>query len=98
MEFAQKLMAITENIRKIRRITSHNDGNENEVQALSHGLVDIEEAIKGMGNLINELYASVLPEQEVEEILIDIGDHLRHIVYHVRDTKYYEYLDFDTKS
>jgi hypothetical protein len=92
MEFVEKLSLVAKNLAKKKNLTSNKDSNEDQIQTMSHGLVDIEEAIKGMDVLIKKLYMTVLSEDEVDEILTDIGDDLRHLIYHVRDMEYYEYL------
>lgn len=29
---------------------------------------------------------------EIDELLLDVGEEFRHIIYHIKDPKFYDYL------
>jgi len=61
---------------------------------LAHGLSDIEESCRTITErLLPALVDSSGGPGEVHEILLDIGEELRHVLYHVRDMPFYGYLE-----
>ncbi len=62
---------------------------------LVHHLSDIEASCL---NLVNEILPrltkkdAIMSEEEIEDTLLDIGEELRHILYHIENNKYYSYL------
>jgi len=58
---------------------------------LSHAITDIVESCEKIVTLRLRLTADT-PPAEVEDILGAIGEEIRHILYHVRDSRFYQYL------
>ena len=96
MEKSKKVATIIENLHKSRKVNSYNMEHENESETLAHCFLDIEESCKVM---INELFPKLLSdsinEDDVDEILYDIGEEFRHVLYHIKDPKFYNYLQED---
>ena len=42
--------------------------------------------------LLPILYQNDLSEEQIEEVLSDIGDEIRHIIYHIMDNRYFSYI------
>ena len=42
--------------------------------------------------LLPKLTGSSLSSDELNDVLLDIGEEFRHILYHLHDTKYFEYI------
>jgi Zn-dependent oligopeptidase len=60
---------------------------------LATSLADIEEASKRYVNdLMPRLVAADVAEEELADLLHAIGEELRHVLYHVRDARYFGYL------
>lgn len=71
------------------------DDDESEADRLAHSLSDLERAF-------SEILTSLLPEllraegdEQVHNALLDIGEELRHILYHINDPEFFSYLKDD---
>ena len=94
MEYTQKLDLIVQNLKKSQKVNSYDKGNEIEAGNIAHALLDMDTAFKEIINLLPKLYNCDLSEENVEEILLDIGEEVRHILYHIKDMKFYDYLTY----
>jgi len=86
------LLSIIENLRKSKKINSYDSLEEREADTVAHALLDMLESFKTVSNFVTKLNESKLTEEEVDELLLDVGEELRHIIYHVDDMKFYSYL------
>jgi hypothetical protein len=69
---------------------------EEEAWGLAHALLDVAQASRRISEeLIPALSREGLPASELEALLHDIGEELRQIAYHVRHSRYYDYLGGD---
>jgi len=94
MDFNQKLEIIAQNLKKSEKVNRYDNGEELEAYTIAHALLDIEESATVLSkNFIPKLLSNDITENELNEILIDMGDVFRHIIYHIKDSKYYDYLD-----
>ncbi len=93
MEYAKKLKIITDVLSKSQKVNSYNDDKEKESNVLAHSLLDIEESSKEIINsLLPKLISNNLSEEEIDDVLFDLGEELRHILHHINSPKFYEYL------
>lgn len=74
---------------RVRRVDSPDEPGS---WATAHGLLDIEEALAAFAEKLKRLKSEVLDDQQVADVLLDIGEDLRHVMYHVDDMKFYQYL------
>lgn len=78
---------------RCKSVTQFDTDQEKEAWTLAHCLSDLEGSFrtildKHLPNLLSE----PITDEEIDEILHDIGEELRHILYHVRDPRFYRYL------
>jgi hypothetical protein len=92
MEFIEKLNVVKRNIEKCERVTKHSTNEESQVDTLANALLDIDESIQILKEQISKLYLNDLAKDDVEDLILDIGEELRHIIYHINDTRVYDYL------
>lgn len=93
MSYIQKLEILIKNLEKSEKVNSYDSEEEKESVRLAHAIIDMSESFKVISDtLAPKLSASNVTEEEVEDILFDIGEELRHIVYHIKDPKFYEYI------
>ena len=89
-------MVVTNILKKSQKVNSFDLNGELESETLAHSLLDINESCN---TLVNDLFPKFeltsLTEEEINELLFDIGEELRHILYHIRDPKYYQYLNYN---
>jgi hypothetical protein len=93
MECIDKFILLSRNIKKCKRVTRYSTETYDEVDTLAHALIDIEESLKQIINDdIPKLYLNELNEKEIDDIILDIGEEFRHLLYHIKDTKVYNYI------
>lgn len=82
---------------KTLRIIPKIKSNEDEAYLLSLALVDIEESANEIIALLKEINTQNEEESIIENLAL-IGEDLRHIIYHIKHSKYYDYLMSDDFS
>ena len=91
MEYFKTIELIKRSLIKSQDVSNINE-NATDIMAIS--FIDIEESNKKINLLINKLISgNELTEEEVNDILYEIGDEFRHILYHLKDMRFYDYLD-----
>lgn len=56
-------------------------------------LADIQQSTERLyGELVPKLLGEELPREEAEDVLNEIGEEYRHILYHIQDTKLFGYI------
>ena len=93
MNYIVKLETLIKNLEKSQRVNSCDSNDEKESVRLAHAIIDMSESFKViLETLEPKLSSSNVTEEEIEDTLFDIGEELRHIIYHIKDPKFYEYL------
>jgi hypothetical protein len=60
---------------------------------LAYSLMEIDESLSRFRELLARVKADNLDAGELHGLLIDIGEELRHVLYHVKDSQFYGYLE-----
>jgi hypothetical protein len=97
MEYIEKLKIITRNLEKCERVTKHSTMEENQADTLANSLIDIEDALNKINGQIPNLYLKDLTKDEVDDLILELGEELRHVLYHINDTRVYDYLRPDER-
>jgi hypothetical protein len=93
MEYSKRLNTIMGNLARSSKVTSFDGVEELESEVLAHSLVDIGESCNALlNNFLPKLESPSLQEAEIHELLIAIGEELRHIIYHIKEPKFFNYL------
>jgi len=92
MEYGDKFKTVAENLRKSQKVNSYDDGQERESDTLAHAILDMEESFREVLKEIPNLSSKNATEEDIDETLFNIGEQLRHILYHIRDPKFYKYI------
>lgn len=91
--FGERYGLLIDAISRCSRVREFDRPDEPEASTLAHAFLDLEESFKRFINEhLPELTRSDLSEQQVCDRLHEIGEELRHILYHIRDPRSYEYL------
>ena len=97
-----EIINLTHTLEKCERVTRYSTKEENQAGTLAHALIDMEESMhKIIEEHLPKLYNSNINSEQIDDIILDIGEELRHILYHIRDTKVYNHLmdeDFSDES
>ncbi|MDX2362004.1 MAG: hypothetical protein QNK23_14435 [Crocinitomicaceae bacterium] len=93
MEYIDKLSILTKALQTSKKVNSFDEPNEPQSSVLAHSLLDCQESFKEVSeNLIPKLFIEGASTEELEDALHDIGEELRHVLYHINDAKFYSYL------
>jgi hypothetical protein len=67
--------------------------NERQGGTIAHALSGFETSFSVvLYVLLPKLLDETQPSEQLDDVLLEIGEELRHILYHVRDTRYFQYL------
>jgi len=67
--------------------------DRDEVSTLVHSLADLEESFdRYVNELLPRLLAPNVDASSVEDVLFEITEELRHVLYHIQDPKFFRHL------
>lgn len=95
MESTEKINSIYSTLIRNKDIEMMNKVSNEDLYLFAIDLVDIEGSLKELLNKISFLETEVSNKDEVEDTMVDIIEEFRHILYHVRTSVFYNYLDID---
>ena len=92
-DYPRKHSCLVSNLRKSKKVDSFDQGNHKESETLASCFLDVIESSSLIKNeLVPKLMSNTITEDQIEDVLLDIGEEFRHILYHIKDSKYYSYL------
>ena len=90
---ARQIVQLAERLSRISEITKLNRGEEKEAWTIAHAFSDMEESMFALTqSYFPKLLAEKMPVSDLVILLQEIGEELRHIVYHLSDMRYYQYI------
>ena len=90
---AVALKALAERLSTCEAVMRLDEGEEREAWTLAHALGDLEESFrKLLEDQLPRLAQGQLGGSEINDLLLEIGEEFRHILYHIKDPKFYRYL------
>ena len=94
LEDMSSLKSLARRLAGVGKVKELSDNEHDEAWVLAHAFSDMEEASsKLFGELLPQLMSEKVNSEEAYDLLLDIGEELRHILYHIRDPRFYRYLD-----
>jgi hypothetical protein len=73
-------------------VSKHDTAHEREGSTLAHAFADLEESFFEFHGRLARLLKEDLSPDLTYEVLLEIGEDFRHILYHIKDPKFYRYL------
>lgn len=93
LESASEVKRLAEILSRCKAVTQFDTDEEKEAWTLAHCFADLEASFQViLDQHLPELLSLSRTDQETEDLLHDIGEELRHILYHLKDPRYYRYL------
>ncbi|MEE9336259.1 MAG: hypothetical protein V3U65_19390 [Granulosicoccaceae bacterium] len=92
LDDAQSIMQLAKKLKKYSCVSKFDD-NEPEAERLAHSLSDFERSFNVVLKELLPILIKADGNEEVQEALLDIGEELRHILYHIKDPKFFAYLN-----
>ena len=89
-EIAQQL---ADRLARLKTVSQFDQPGEPQSATLAHTLMDLEESFrKFLQTLLPKLLDRSLSADQINDVLLDIGEELRHVLYHIRDPEFFGYL------
>ncbi len=86
-----KMKTLVEVLSQSPRVARFDSADFVEADAIANAIVDMERTFKVlMADVFPKLLASRGSAEAIDEVLWEIRDNLRHIVYHIKDCKTFE--------
>lgn len=74
-------------------VTRYDEGEHKEAWALAHSFLDLQESFRAfLEKQLDKLVQEQLEPSEIYDLLLDIGEEFRHILYHIKAPKFYSHL------
>jgi hypothetical protein len=98
-EFAVELKALAERLNRCEQVTRYDTEAEKQAWTLAHSLLDLAESFRTvLDEQLPRLRDERLSCDETYDVLLEIGEEFRHILYHVQDPEFYAYLRDDVPA
>lgn len=89
----EAVVELAERLAKLPSVNRYDHSSERQGDTIAHAASDIERSCRELIEVIfPKLLDQALDQRAIEELLFDIGEELRHIIYHARDVRYFSYL------
>lgn len=91
-DFGRRLKLIADRLSSLEQVSRFDTPNEPQGYTLAHDFLDLAESFAATLILFNKLERGALGEEALKDLLHDIGEQLRHIRFHLDNSRYYDYL------
>jgi hypothetical protein len=105
MKKHQKLLTVSRVVELERRLSQIAEvarfdmPGEAQGHTLAHALSHWEDSFTAfLDDLLPKLANKTATDEELIDAIHDVGDELRHILYHIKDVKYFAYLLADSED
>lgn len=89
----QSIEKLAERLSRLSIITENNNDKNKEEWTIAYSFADLEESFtKFLEDFLPKIQQAKLSDEELKNILLDIGEEFRHILYHINSMEYYNYL------
>jgi hypothetical protein len=91
---AARYMQLRSRLSQLPSVTRFDDGEHSEAETLAHAFIDLEGSFqKFLEEQLPKLFDADLTNEALHDLLLDMGEEFRHILYHLKDPRFYRYLE-----
>jgi hypothetical protein len=84
---------LTERLSKLRSVSQFDKSGEPQAATLAHSFTDLEKSFREfLQVLLPKLLDESLTADQLNDTLLDVGEALRHVLYHIKDPQFFGYL------
>ena len=92
-EFAEELKRLAERLETCDQVRRYDRGDEKQAWTLAHAFMDLAQSFRFfLDDQLPRLRAEEMGTDQLYDVLLEIGEEFRHILYHIRDAQFYSYL------
>jgi hypothetical protein len=89
-------LRLAERLARLKAVSQFDVPGEPQAATLVHSMTDLEGSFRTILDvLLPKLLNASVDTDELNDVLLDIGEELRHVLYHIRDPKFFGYLECD---
>jgi len=86
--------SLRERLQQCAEVSRWDEGEWTEAEVLTHAFTDLEGSFKTFQEeLLPRVASDDVTGDDLLEVLQEIGEEFRHILYHLKDPKFYRYLN-----
>ncbi len=90
---------LTDRLARLKSVSQFDRPGEPQSATLAHSLTDLEKSFREiLEELLPKLLDGSLDSEQLNDVLLDIGEELRHVLYHIKDPKFFDYLIDDSRN
>jgi len=91
--WSEKLSSLAATLAQSPEVTKYDTASEKQAWTMAHAFTDLEGSFRTFLNeQLPKLRDNHLTPQEIHDLLLDIGEEFRHILYHINDPEFYKRL------
>ncbi len=89
-----RIKELSSRLSRLEDVSQYDAEDEPESWSMASGFAHLEDSFRRFtDDLLPRLVGEVeLADAEVQDILTDIGEEFRHIIYHIQDLRFFQYL------
>jgi hypothetical protein len=89
----EAMKSLAERLQELNKLKGSSEIGREHSWELAHHLSDIEESCsKLLTDLLPTLIQKDISDEELHKVLHAMGEEFRHLLYHIREIKYFDYL------
>lgn len=93
-----EIKKLAEKLQKYECVYKFDSDDDPEAWRLAHSLSDLEQSFREILNDSLPALQDADSEKALYNALLDIGEELRHILYHIKDPRFFSYLFEDDQQ
>jgi len=96
---AEKIKGLAEKLSRCEQVARLDSDEEPQGWTLAHSFADLEESFrKFLDEQLPKLMDGQFKGSTINELLLEIGEEFRHILYHMKDPEFFRYLHDESKE
>jgi hypothetical protein len=96
---ARRAKDLADRLSGLRSVSQFDVPDEPHGSTIANALSDLEDSFSVvLKELLPQLLDETKSAEELDELLLDVGEELRHILYHIKDTRYFGYLSDENNT
>jgi len=90
----EDIKSLAERLSRLPEVRRLDRPDEPESWTLAYTFHELENSFsRFVDDYLPKLMTQSLSDDETKSVLLEIGDEFRHILYHLRDSRFYDYVD-----
>jgi hypothetical protein len=91
--FGQRYVRLVDILSRCPVVSRLDDTEHVEADTLAHALLDLEESFqKYVVHHLPLIESGQQSPEQVVALLLEIGEELRHVLYHIKDPRFFQYI------